>query len=344
MTAPNQAHSAQGQVGKTGESSPNLMRWAIWVAIGALIAAAVVCVVWVLLGSGNGIIGRAFLTILLLAAFAGIAILETHLAANRPAWFSLTSMIVWVVTMLLGAFLIWMPIRNYFFGEGFGRFVSFLTIVLVLQLAVLHVRLYTKALERNPSGFTRVIGIVTIALVAILAILLVVPLTFREFIDFAEIYWRIVVALTILAAVGTAIVPLVNALFAPKRERVAEEPYGYAPVAYGQVPGYAPALAVPQGNQGFASNGSVAQPWPTYADGVTPLPWLPDGTPDWNAYYTGQPSAPQQQAPAAVQTEAAASAHEAASVQPEQAQRPPVAPEGAPGHEGYPPRPPLPPQ
>lgn len=33
---------------------------------------------------------------------------------------------------------------------------------------------------------------------------------------YRPLYWRVVVALAILAAVGTAIVPLVNALFAPK--------------------------------------------------------------------------------------------------------------------------------
>ena len=48
-----------------------LIRGAIWIAIGALIAAALVCVVWVLIGDQDGLIGRAFLTILLLAGFAG---------------------------------------------------------------------------------------------------------------------------------------------------------------------------------------------------------------------------------------------------------------------------------
>ena len=72
------------------------------------------------------------------------------------------------------------------------------------------------------------------------------------------------VAITILAAVGTALIPLVNALFAPKKPRP----------AYLNAPPVAP----------------VPQPWPTYADGVTPLPVMPDGSPDWNAYYTGYPS------------------------------------------------------
>ena len=67
-----------------------LIRGAIWIAIGALIAAALVCVVWVLVGDQDGLIGRAFLTILLLAAFAGIAILEAGLAPNRPDWLALS--------------------------------------------------------------------------------------------------------------------------------------------------------------------------------------------------------------------------------------------------------------
>jgi MFS family permease len=251
-------------------SNSRLIRIAIWVAIGALIAAALVCVVWVLVGPSNDVIGRAFLTILLLAAFAGVAILDAHLAARRPAWFALTSMIVWVVTLLAGAFLIWMPFKRsefgYNYGSGFGRFLSFLLIVLVLQLAVLHLRLYTKSFLRRVTGFTTAVGYITLALVAILAVMLVVPLVVNEFVDFGDWYWRLVVAITILAAVGTALIPLTNVLFAPKKPRAVGAP------------------------------GS----WPTYADGATPLPVLPDGTPDWNAYYTGHPTPGAQAVPAAL--------------------------------------------
>lgn len=257
-------------------SEAKLIRIAIWVAIGALIAAALVCVVWVLVGSQNGLVGRAFLTIVLLAAFAGVAILDAHLAARRPAWFALTSMIVWVVTLLIGAFLIWMPQTG--FAYGFERFVRFLLIVLVLQLAVLHVRLYMKALQRNVTTFTTIVAIATLALVAILAIMLVIPLAFEEFFRFTDTYWRWVVAFAILAAVGTALLPLVNALFAPRRPRAVAAPAPRVPAAgaygYAQLP---PQPVWPQA-------------WPTYADGVTPLPVLVDGSPDWNAYYTGYPT------------------------------------------------------
>lgn len=242
----------------TSPKSAKLLRAAIWVAIGALIAAAIVSVFWVLLGNDDGVIGKAFTTILLLACFAGVTILESSLADRRPAWLSLASMISWVVALLVGAFLIWMPTdRDYL---AFPRFFDFILIVLILQGALLHARLYISSYARHRTTFTSVVAYVTMALVGILAVMLIVPLILDEFVDFRDMYWRVVVAIAILGAVGTALVPLVNALFAPKKPRPA------------------PAPAAP------------VQAWPTYADGRTPLPVMPDGQPDWNAYYTGRPS------------------------------------------------------
>ena len=133
---------------------------------------------------------------------------------------------------------------------------------------LLHIRLYLKAFRRYVTAFTQTVAIITIALVVGLAALLIVPLVVGEYVDFRELYWRIVVAVAILAAVGTALIPLVNVLFAPKKVRGGRRAYG-APRA--------------------AASPSCC-PWPTYVDGVTPLPILPDGSPDWNAYYTGYPS------------------------------------------------------
>lgn len=302
----------------TAEGPSSLIRAAIWVAIGALIAAAIVCVVWVLIGEQNGIVGRAFLTILLLVAFAGVTILDAHLAPRRPAWFALASMGTWVAALLFGAVLIWMPER-YMWG-GFSRFIQFLFVVLILQLALLHVRLYLKAHERYVTPFTRTVAIITIVLVVALAALLIIPLVFGEYLSFPDIYWRVVVAVAILAAVGTALLPLVNVLFAPKRPRAAA-PYGYAP-APAQAPHSAalPAAVEPAHQE--------LLPWPTYVDGVTPLPMLPDGSPDWNAYYTGYPT------PGAHVFQAPH--HPAAPQAP--------SPSEHPGYDGYPPPPPLPPR
>ncbi|GAB3600145.1 hypothetical protein [Microbacterium tumbae] len=235
-----------------------LIRGAIWIAIGALIAAALVCVVWVLIGDQDGLIARAFLTVLLLAGFAGIALLEAGLAPNRPDWLALASMITWIVALLVGAVKIWLPEDSAYFGSGAERFFQLLLVVGILQLTLLHVRLFLPAAERYVTVFTRVIFYLTLVFLIALAGMLIFFLTVPHTFDYPDLYWRIVVALAILAAVGTTLIPLLNALFAPKKQ--------------------APAAA-------------AVQQWPTYADGATPLPALPDGTPDWNAYYTGYPSA-----------------------------------------------------
>ncbi|GAA4478778.1 hypothetical protein [Microbacterium panaciterrae] len=260
----------------SAKSKPNtslLIRGALWIAISALIAAALVCVVWVLIGDQQGLIGRAFLTIVLLAGFAGIAILEAGLAPNRADWVSLLSMISWIIALLVGAVKIWLPDDSADFG-AVERFFQLLLVVGVLQLALLHVRLFQRAAARHVTTLTRVIVYATFVFLGLLVALLVFFLTFPHTFEYRDLYWRIVVALTILAAVGTMLIPLLNALFAPKPHIAAAVSAGYpaaAPVA---------APAAP----------AAALPWPTYADARTPLPMLPDGNPDWNAYYTGVPT------------------------------------------------------
>jgi hypothetical protein len=288
-----------------------LIRGAIWIAIGALIAAALVCVVWVLIGDQDGLIGRAFLTILLFAGFAGIAILEASLAPRRPDWLALASMVTWIIALIVGAFKIWLPEGDYYFS-GAERFFQLLLVVGILQLALLHVRLFTPAAYRHPTTFNRVIYIVTVVFLGALVAMLVFFLTFPETFDYVDLYWRIVVALSILAAVGTTLVPLLNALFAPKKR-------------------VAPAAPQP----------SAFLSWPTFADGISPLPALPDGSPDWNAYYTGQPSAA---LPAPVQAYGAESAGQfPAAPAPQQAPPAPPVPQSAPPAPQAQPAPPAPP-
>lgn len=312
----------------TSPESNKVLRASIWVAIGALIAAAIVCVIWVIVGDSDGIVAKAFLTIVLLAGFAGVSIMEANLAARRPAWLTLASMVSWVLLLLIGAFLIWMPTNTWYAGGD--RIFKFVLIGLIIQGALLHARLYLRAFLRHQTTFTTIVTYVTIGLVVILAVMLVLPMMTEEFVDYRPLYWRVVVALAILAAVGTALVPLVNALFAPKKPRPVN------PTAYGAAP--------------------VLQ-WPTYADGATPLPVLPDGSPDWNAYYTGQPTYPQAPAPAAAQPPAAAPSAQPPASAPGPAAapggQPPASAPGAPtpaetapqsGYQGFPPPPPLPPQ
>ncbi|WP_311244964.1 hypothetical protein [Microbacterium sp. WCS2018Hpa-23] len=325
MSQPEIAPQAPALVEKKNMSL--LIRGAIWIAIGALIAAALVCVVWVLIGDQDGLIGRAFLTILLLAAFAGIAILEAGLAPNRPDWLALSSMVTWIVALLVGAVKIWLPEDDQYF-TGAERFFQLLLVVGILQLALLHVRLFTPAAQRHVTTFTRIIYFATIAFLAGLVGMLIFFLTFPHTFEYGELYWRIVVALTILAAVGTTLIPLLNALFAPRK-----------PVVAAATPGFAAAPA-----------------WPMYADGVTPLPVLPDGSPDWNAYYTGYPSVqPQLQQPQLAQQQAAlpvapapqsfpTAPYPAAPEPYAQGHAVPPVPQAPDAPAAYPPAPPYPPQ
>ncbi|WP_433586144.1 hypothetical protein [Microbacterium hydrocarbonoxydans] len=259
--------SQPGTVTPEPKNTSLLIRGSIWIAIGALIAAALVCVVWVLIGDQDGLIGRAFLTILLLAGFAGIAILEAGLAPNRPDWLALASMVSWIIALIVGAFKIWLPEDGQFFSGG-ERFFQLLLVIGILQLALLHVRLFTPAASRYVTVFTRIIYIATIVFLVGLVGMLLFYLTFTHNFVFGDLFGRILVALTILTAVGTTLIPLLNALFAPKKQ----------PTPVHQV-------------------AAATAAWPTYADGRTPLPALPDGNPDWNAYYTGFPSVPQLAAP-----------------------------------------------
>lgn len=321
MTQPEIAQQPPALVEKKNMSL--LIRGAIWIAIGALIAAALVCVVWVLVGDQDGLIGRAFLTILLLAAFAGIAILEAGLAPNRPDWLALSSMVSWIVALLVGAVKIWLPEDDQFF-TGAERFFQLLLVVGILQLALLHVRLFTPAAQRHVTTFTRIIYIATIVFLGGLVGMLIFFLTFPNTFDYGELYWRIVVALTILAAVGTTLIPLLNALFAPRK---------------------------PAGARAVAAQGVASAPaWPTYADGRTPLPVLPDGSPDWNAYYTGHPSvqppqAMQQALPAAPAPQPFPVAPFPAAPEPySQVQPAPPVPHAPDAPAAYPPAPPFPPQ
>ena len=287
-----------------GATKVQLRTIAIRVAIGSLIAAALLCAAWVLFGGQNGIITRALLTIVLFAAFAGVALFDARAADRRPQWYSLASMISWVVILIAGAIKIWMPwqydTESYMsWSDNVGtRIFELLVIAVVVRLALLHTRIFLRAHERYVTTFTRTITIVTSALVWVLAVMLVLPMLLSQT-DFGDFYWRAVVAITILAALGSALIPLLNAINAPRKP----QPVAMVPQYYAAPQQYAGQQYAPQQypTQQYAGQVPAVDPqqyaapqptWPTYVDGVTPLPVMPDGSPDYNAYYTGYPSYP----------------------------------------------------
>lgn len=284
--APTVEGPAAGVAASAYASRTPAARAAIWVAIGALVAVALVCVVWVLVGPQNGTIGRAFFTIVLLAGFAGMAIFESTLAPRRPSWFAIASIVTWVLALFVGIILIWMPEPWSFYEGPFlaaERIIRFLLVVLILQLALLHSRYFVATTLRPRTPVNRVVAPIAVGFVILLTLLLLLPLVFGEWIDVTQFYWRVVVSVAILAAVASALVPLIDALFAPRAPGAPRPVTPVAPAAPGTAPAAAAAPAAP------VAAGELL-PWPMYVDGITPLPMLPDGSPDWNAYYTGHPT------------------------------------------------------
>ncbi|HOA86222.1 MAG: hypothetical protein GX871_02950 [Microbacteriaceae bacterium] len=365
------------QAGEVAAGKLQLRTIAIRVAIGSLIVAALLCAVWVMFGGQNGIITRALLTVALFAAFAGVALFDARAVDRRPQWYSLASMISWVFLLLAGAVKIWMPWHSAI-GEQISwqsptdnvatRVAELIGIAVVVRLALLHTRIFLRAAERYVTPFTRSLAAVTTALVWGLAVMLVLPLLLSH-LYFYDFYWRSVVAVTILAALGSALIPLLNGIYAPRKRAQAAPPVAYDPR---YAPGYGAQQAVQPYAQQYApqdpyaltaaGQGAPAQPmqpvqpaWPTYVDGMTPLPVLPDGSPDYNAYYTGYPTYPAPTGapvePAPVEPAPVEPAPEPGGVlhpeQPEQAAQP-EAPEGpgasvAPGAPPAPVGPPAPP-
>lgn len=253
------------EVKPAASGSPNkVMKAIIWTAIGALIASALICVWWVLTGSQTGLVTKAFLSVALLTGFALATIWDVKQSVKRPEWLNLVSIIGWILVLLAGAVKIWQPVTTsgYYFGDGLEyvlRFVDFVFILVIIRLAILHFGLYYRSLIAHFTLFNKTTGFVTLGLVALLAGLLVAPLMTTDDSIFPDLYWRVTVAVAILAAVGTVLVPLVNTLTIPRQ---------VAPV---------PASIPPQVGEKL--------PWPTFNDGVTPLPVLPNGLPDFQATY-----------------------------------------------------------
>ncbi|WP_051172774.1 hypothetical protein [Microbacterium indicum] len=259
-TAPQPIPPRSATIAPPEPAMPKLLRAAMWVAIGALIAAAILCVVWVLASPDGDVIGRAFCTIALLAGFAGVALGDAHAAAHRPDWVVVASMIAWIAALLAGLTISWSDWSWESWGFWFQKLIHLGVIVAVLQLALVQQRLMWRAVGRFPTAFNRAAGSVTAVFLVALVAMIVVYLTVPYALDYPDIYGRIIVSLAILSAVGTAIIPLVTALFAPKAPRPAPP---------------APAAA------------AEPLPWPMHADGVTPLPMLPNGQPDFEAARTG---------------------------------------------------------
>jgi len=261
----------------------------LYLAIGALIAAAALGGFFIIVGDQANIAGRAWLTLLLVALFAGAVVLDAFAARGPNRWYLGVSTIVNVVLVAIGLLKLWngwlQPEDTAAASVWLLQMLRLLMIIAVLRLAVLFTQLYgLHFVTRARTQLGKLVSVLTVGLVWATALVLAAPAAFPAP-AWPDWWWRIAGATTLVAVV-TTVIPLIMRAFEPRAPKppkpVVQQPAYYAqqvPGYYGQVPGQ-------------PAPGPVVQPippgYPQAAPGVPPVPTVPE--------------APQAAAPAAPDT------------------------------------------
>lgn len=260
---------------------------ALYLAIGALIAAALLGAFFIIVGDQSNVAGRAWLTLFLVALFAGAVLLDTNVSNGPNRWYLIVSTLVNIVIVAIGLLKLWngwlQPEDTASAWVWTVQMWRLFGIIVLLRLALLFMQFYGLAfVTRARTALGKILAIVTIALVWMTALVLAIPAAFPEF-AWPEWWWRIAGA-TALIAVVTTVVPLLLRAFEPKPPKPAV-PQVYAAPAQGyygqpgQVQGY-PAQGAPYPGQPQPFAPQQGQP------GVPPVPGVPLA-----------PQVPQQQLP-----------------------------------------------
>src|SRR5690606_40825170 len=80
---------------------------ALYLAIGALVAAAVLGAYFIIVGDQANVAGRAWLTLFLVALFAGAVVLDANVSSGPNRWYLGVSTIVNVVLVAVGLLKLW---------------------------------------------------------------------------------------------------------------------------------------------------------------------------------------------------------------------------------------------
>ncbi|WP_167050624.1 hypothetical protein [Salinibacterium sp. ZJ77] len=212
----------------------------LWLAVGALIVAAIMGGFFIIVGDQANVAGRAWLTLFLVLLFAGAVVLDAQVSDGPNKWYLTASTITNVVIVAVGLMKLW---NGWLQGENtsdpgvwsaqFGRLIA---VAVLLRLALLVTQLYgLYFVTRARSQVGKITAGITIGMVWIAALVLAVPASFPAY-DWPEWWWRIAGAASLVAVV-MAVIPVIIRAFEPKPERAAVETPAYqAPAA-----GYAPA-------------------------------------------------------------------------------------------------------
>jgi len=196
--------------------------FSLYLVVGTLLAAAVLGAVLIIVGDQANVAGRAWLTLVLVAAFAGAVALDA-VASNGPnRWYLGASTIVNVVLVAVGLNKLWngwlQPSDTADPLVWIVQIWCFLLVVVLLRVALLVTQLYWHFfVARARIALTRVTGVVALALAWVTALVLAIPLALPQG-DWADWWWRIAGAASLVAVVAL-VVPVVVRAFEPKPPR-----------------------------------------------------------------------------------------------------------------------------
>lgn len=212
---------------------------ALYLAIGTLIAAAVLGGFFIIVGDQANVAGRAWLTLLLVALFAGAVLLDGQVGDGPNRWYIPASTIVNVAILAVGLLKLWngwlQPDDTANAGVWALQAGRLLLIVVLLRLALLFTQFYGLSfVTRARSAISKVMAIVTIGLVWVTVLVLAIPAAFPEY-AWPDWWWRIAGA-TALVAVVTTVIPLLVRAFEPKAPKPPRpvQQVQYVPVQYAQ--------------------------------------------------------------------------------------------------------------
>lgn len=292
------------------------------VIIGSVVAAALIGVAAMVVGEFGTLHLRAILTVIIIVVFSLLAWYDADVSSKRSHNFALVGVFVSLYLLIAGILKVWVPAiiyaqptDNFYAGASYEYgtynivedFWHWIWLVIIARFALLHAHLLLNIHRKYVTPILQLTAKITIGLIVLFAILLTLPTLLTQF-DYTETYWRFTGAVFILDVLGTVLIPLSYALFGPKSQSQMQPVY--SPTTTKLQAGAVPPANVPSSAWGAPSvppvvqtapvepagdnspTGSVmfeAPPvasrklaWPRYEDG-TPLPVLPDGTPDFSA-------------------------------------------------------------
>jgi len=195
--------------------------------IGTLLAAAALGGFFIIVGDQAAIAARAWLTLFLVALFAGAVLLDANVSNGPNRWYLPASTITNIVLVAVGLLKLWNgwlqpsdTADGWVWTEQMFRFVL---VVVLLRCALLITQLYgLHFVTRAKSMATKGTSIVTLVLVWLTALVIAIPAAFPAP-EWPDWWWRIAGATTLVAVVAT-VIPLIVRAFDPKPDRAAPQP------------------------------------------------------------------------------------------------------------------------